>query len=208
MVKNMTTRAAASSAEPSPTTTNDSRAAAARRRLAGAVLSHLLDGGSPEGSLRSFASAVGVSHSLLLYHFGSASGLLAAVHIACEQREREHLAELRVSGTQPVHIMRAMWQHLAQPRMWPVYRLGFALRLRTDVLADGRHTEREAWVTALEPLASALELEPARVRDESLLWVATCRGLLWELVTGADPERVDQAAERFFARYEPRSPRR
>ena len=205
MVKGVTTRFAP---PPTPPAANDTRAAAARGRLAEAVLTHLLDGGSPEGSLRSFASAVGVSHSLLLYHFGSTSGLLSAVHIACEQREREHLATLQISGKRPVPVMRAMWQHLAQPHMWPVYRLGFALRLRADVRTEDQDTERDAWVTVLQPLVSELDIGPGRTRDESLLWVATCRGLLWELVTGADPKRVDRAAERFFAHYAPHNPHR
>ena len=176
---------------------------AARDKLADAVLTHLLDGGSPAESLRALAAAVGVSHSLLLYHFGSTSGLLTEVHLACERRERDHLAALRIIRRQPVSIMRAMWQHLAQPRMWPVYRLGFALRLRDDVPTPDQDTEREAWVSALEPLVAAFDLGPARARDESLLWVATCRGLLWELVTGADPKAVHRAAERFFAHYQP-----
>ena len=183
------------------------RAAAARDKLADAVLTHLLDGGSPGESLRALAAGVGVSHSLLLYHFGSTAGLLAEVHAACERRERKHLAALRITGRQPVSVMRAMWQHLAQPRMWPIYRLGFALRLRDDVPTPGQDREREAWVSALEPLVAAFDLDPVRARDESLLWVATCRGLLWELVTGADPKRVHHAAERFFTHYQPPRPR-
>ena len=140
--------------------------------------------------------------------FGSTSGLLSAVHLACERLARDHLAALRTGDTEPTLVMRAMWRHLAEPRMWPVYRLGFALRLRAEVPTDQQDTERESWVTALQPLVSALDLDRAHARDESLLWVATCRGLLWELVTGAQPESVHRAAERFFARYDAPGPRR
>lgn len=207
MVKNVTTEGAAASKPPLPATGTDARATAAQDRLAEAVLHHLLEGGSPEGSLRSFASAVGVGHSLLLYHFGSTSGLLSAVQLACERREREHLAALRVGGHEPIRVMHAMWQHLADRRMWPVYRLGFTLRLRADVATEQQDTDRDAWITALQPLVSALGVDPAHAPDESLLWVATCRGLLWELVTGADPERVHRAASSFFAHYDARGPR-
>ncbi|WP_375493733.1 TetR/AcrR family transcriptional regulator [uncultured Jatrophihabitans sp.] len=181
-------------------------ASSAREKLTAAVLAHLLDGGSAQGSLRSFAAAAGVSHSLVLYHFGSTSGLLAAVHLACEQREREHLSALQIGGAEPVAVMRAMWKHLAQPRMWPVYRLGFTLRLRADVPVTDQDGERDAWITTLQPLMSSFGLTPARARAEAILWVATCRGLLWELVTGADPRRIHQAAERFFAHYHPGAP--
>lgn len=179
--------------------------AAPRDRLTNDVLLYLLQGGSPEASLRTFAAAVGVSHSLLLYHFGSTTGLLAAVHLACEQREREHLAGLTSNGDaarDPVRLMRRMWRHLALPEMWPVYRLGFALRVRADVTTQAQDKERDDWAEALQPVIRSLGVPPASLRDEALLWIGTCRGLLWELVTGADPRRVDRAAERFFSRYQ------
>ena len=172
----------------------------ARDKLTDAALAQLLDAGSPEQSLRSFAAALGVSHSLLLYHFGSTVGLLSAVHRACEQRQREHLGTLRTGGADPVAIMRAMWRHLAVPSMWPVYRLRFALRVRADVVTTAdQQAERDQWVAAVVPLVRALGIP--RARDEALLWVATCRGLLWELVTGADPVVVNRAAHRFFGHY-------
>ena len=174
---------------------------APRQALVDAVLDHLLADGRPEQSLRSLAQAVGVGHSLLLYHFGSTTGLLGAVHLACEQRQRDHLAAQPVVATDPLAVMRAMWTHLADPRMWPVYRLGFALRVRADIAAPDQQAQRDAWTTALTPLITALGPPWTPAADESLLWVATCRGLLWELVTGADPAAVDRAAHRFFAHY-------
>jgi hypothetical protein len=94
--------------------------------------------------------------------------------------------------------MRAMWRHLADPGLWPLYRLGFSLRAaRGPSAADD--ADRAAWVTAIEPLARALGVPEARAKDVALLWVATCRGLLWELVTGADPAAVDRAADALLA---------
>jgi hypothetical protein len=37
--------------------------------------------------------------------------------------------------------------------------------------------------------------------DHLLGWLATWRGLLWELTTGADQMTVEAAAEAFFAHY-------
>lgn len=170
----------------------------AKDELAGAVLDHLLgDEGRDglDGSLRALAGAIGVGHSLLLYHFGSREGLLAAVHEQCERRERAHLAAFRAQGGDPVSTMRRMWRHLAEPRMWPLYRLGFALRSRRPGV-DGT---REPWIAELLPLVGAVGVPADRARAEAMLWLGTSRGLLWELATGADPSEVDAAAEVFFA---------
>ncbi|HEX3791600.1 MAG TPA: TetR/AcrR family transcriptional regulator [Pseudonocardiaceae bacterium] len=172
-----------------------------RQALVEATLNYLLEGGRPEQSLRALAAGVGVSHSLLLYHFGSTTGLLGAVHLACERRERDHLATLRVAGADPIGVMDAMWRHLADPAMWPLYRLGFALRVRADVPTSDQEAERAAWADALLPLLAALGVTGSDANDEALLWVASCRGLLWELVTGADPEAVHRAAARFATHY-------
>lgn len=170
-----------------------------RQALAEAALEYLLSGGRPEQSLRALAAGIGVSHSLLLYHFGSTTGLLGAVHAACEQREREYLAALRASDDGPVAVMRAMWRQLSDPALWPLYRLGFALRVRADVPIGDQQSQRDAWVDALGPLVATIGVTGPAGRDEALLWVATARGLLWELVTGADPDAVHRAAERFIA---------
>lgn len=172
----------------------------ARARLVERALDQLIADGRPEQSLRSLAASLGVSHSLLLYHFGSLTALLGEVHLACERREREHLAGLRTDESDLAAVMRAMWRHLADPAMWPVYRLGFALRARADVAVVDQDRQRQDWVAALEPLTA--RLVPAEsAADEALLWLASTRGLLWELVTGADPDAVDRAAERVLARY-------
>ncbi|SEG65616.1 transcriptional regulator, TetR family [Actinacidiphila yanglinensis] len=173
----------------------------AKDELTGAVLDHLLSGAGGEGldrSLRALAGAIGVGHSLLLYHFGSRDGLLAAVHEECERRERAHLAAFGAEDADARTTMHRMWRHLAEPRMWPVYRLGFALRARRPAGADA---VREPWIDELLPLVRAMGVPGAGARAEALLWLATCRGLLFELVTGADPLAVDAAAEAFFAHY-------
>lgn len=165
-----------------------------------AVLEHLLDSGRTDTSLRSLAAGSGVSHSLLLYHFGSRDGVLLAVHQACEQRQREHLASLHLTSDDPFTIMREMWHHLAQPAMWPLYRLGFALGSSGPAVGAAA-AERERWLEVLRPLVLAVGTPAEAASAEAQLWLATCRGLLWELVTGADHPTVTQAATSFFTHY-------
>src|SRR3569623_651665 len=76
----------------------------AKEALTEAVLTHFLAGGRLDESLRATAAAVGVGHSLLLYHYGSRARLLTEVHLACERRERAHLAALRVRSDAAVTV--------------------------------------------------------------------------------------------------------
>jgi len=172
----------------------------AKQALTDSVLEHLLTYGRLDESLRSIARAIGAGHSLLLYHFGSRDELLAAVHLACEQRQRRHLTELRPQTSDPLEIMRMMWANLADQRMWPLYRLGFSLRA-SGIDLTGQQDDREQWIATLTPLAHAVGQRGEQAADEAMLWLAACRGLLWELVTGADPSAVDRAAERLFSHY-------
>lgn len=168
----------------------------AREALTSAALDHFLTGGATDESLRTTATALGVGHSLLIYHFGSRDGLLAAVHAACEQRLRDDLAALEVGSTDPSDVIGSMWRHLADPLRWPLYRLGFALVARTGQAPED---DVRFWTQALRPLVVATGTPDGDADDEALLWLATTRGLLWQLVTGADPGAVDRAAERFLA---------
>ena len=62
-----------------------------RAVLLARVVDHLTSSGLSNQSLRVLASAVGSSHRMLLYHFGSYDGLVAAVVGEVEQRQRREL---------------------------------------------------------------------------------------------------------------------
>src|ERR1700730_10614042 len=68
--------------------------ASARERLLAAAPAIALQGGLADLSLRELAAAIGTSHRMLLYHFGSREGLLAAVTLAVEEAERTALGLL------------------------------------------------------------------------------------------------------------------
>ncbi len=50
-----------------------------RDRLLAAAVEQAMRGGIADLSLRELAAAIGTSHRMLLYHFGSREGLLVAV---------------------------------------------------------------------------------------------------------------------------------
>ena len=65
----------------------------ARERLLAAAVDHALDTGIADLSLRQLAAAIGTSHRMLIYHFGSREGLLAAVTQAVEDQQRAALRD-------------------------------------------------------------------------------------------------------------------
>ena len=100
------------------------RTSQARERLLAAAVGHALDTGIADLSLRQLAAATGTSHRMLLYHFGSREGLLAAVTEAVEEQQRASLLE---PGTTSAHHARQSWQRFSDPRLWPQERLFFEL---------------------------------------------------------------------------------
>ena len=175
-----------------------------RARLLAAVIAHLQRVGVTDLSLRELAAAIGTSHRMLLYHFGSRAGLLVAVVQAVEEAQRAFLADLVAeSGGSRDDAARALWRRLADPALWPSERLFFelyvqALRGRpgTAGLLDDIV---EAWVRPLVADAPRYGLDPAHARDDARLGVAVVRGLLLDLLATGDRAGVDAAFERFLA---------
>lgn len=175
-----------------------SSASHARDRLLAAAISHALDTGITDLSLRQLAAAIGTSHRMLLYHFGSREGLLVAVTRAVEDQQRAALLE---PGTTSQDARQA-WQRLSDPRLWPQERLFFelyayALRGRpgTERFLDGIV---ESWVA---PIAAALVKAGAdqrTARADARLAVAVTRGLLLDLLATGDRAAVTDAYERFL----------
>ena len=170
----------------------------ARERLLAAAGRHALDDGFADLSLRPLAAAIGTSHRMLLYHFGSREGLLVAVTQAVEEQQR---AALLGSGTTPQDARRS-WEHLSDPKMWPQERLFFelyayALRGRpgTEGFLDGIV---ESWVA---PIAAALVeagADERTARADARLAVAVVRGLLLDLLATGDRAGVTEAYERYL----------
>src|SRR5690348_15691118 len=91
-----------------------------RERLLNLVIDHIQQNGVADFSLREVAAAVGTSHRMLIYHFGSREGLLVAVVQAVEQAQRAFLTDLLQDTTlNPADAMRTMWRRLADPSLWP-----------------------------------------------------------------------------------------
>src|SRR5689334_6617900 len=88
----------------------------ARDRLLDAAVEHAAHHGIGDLSLRQLAAALGTSHRMLVYHFGSKEGLLVAVVREVEARQRRFLADVQ-GDLPPLELGRQLWDRLADPAM-------------------------------------------------------------------------------------------
>ena len=96
----------------------------ARQRLLDSVIAHFTAEGLADQSLRRIAEAIGSSHRMLLYHFGSKDGLLVEVVREVEARTQVRLmafGEDAVGDTD--ELIRRMWAYLADPSLGDFERL-------------------------------------------------------------------------------------
>jgi len=170
----------------------------ARDRLLGAAVRHAMDSGIADLSLRQLAAAIGTSHRMLLYHFGSREGLLIAVTRAVEEQQRTAL----LASLTTVQDARESWARLSDPQLWPQERLFFelyahALRGRpgNEGFLDGIV---ESWVAPVAAALVAAGGDERTARADARLGVAVVRGLLLDLLATGDRAGVTAAYERFL----------
>jgi AcrR family transcriptional regulator len=181
----------------------ESPAGPPRARLLAAVVGYAKSHGISDLSLRELAAAIGTSHRMLIYHFGSKEGVLVAVVHAVEAEQREFLAGLAADpAIGPVGAMRAMWRRIADPGLWPSERLFFeiygqALQGRPGT---GGFLDRitEDWIELVAEYSEQLGAPRQTVRADARLSVAVGRGLLLDLLATGDRTQTDQAFERFI----------
>lgn len=189
-------------ADASPRSPGGETAAPARGRLLARVVDHLQEHGLGDASLREIAGAIGSSHRMLIYHFGSREGLLSAVVEEVERRQALRLQELSLSGS-PDKVIMAMHRQLATAALDPLERLFFELygrALQGDEAA--RHLIDpgvQNWLDALTELYHRFGFSRREARNEATLALATARGLLLHRLSTGDAKRVDAAARVYTA---------
>ena len=180
------------------------RAGEARARLLDAAVTYVSDHGMGDLSLRALARALGTSHRMLIYHFGSKEELLVEVIKAVEERQREALAALDDDGSRSqAELTRAMWRRFTDPSLAANERLFFEVygqalqgRPHTAHLLDGIV---DSWIEPAVEIAGRHGIAPDVARIDARLAVAVTRGLLLDLLATGDRAAVDAAMERFIA---------
>jgi AcrR family transcriptional regulator len=177
-----------------------------RQRLLDAVIAHFTAEGLADQSLRHIAQAVGSSHRMLLYHFGSKDGLLLAVVREVEARTQRRLQDLgKDLGGVTDAVIRRMWAYLADPALADFERLFFALYGRA-LQGDGSirsllDDDVAHWLDANVAMSAPWGLPADLARTHARLGLAVTRGLLMDLLATGDRAGVESALELFAAGY-------
>jgi AcrR family transcriptional regulator len=157
--------------------------ATARALLLDRIIQDVARHGLGSRSLRDIAAAVGSSHRMLHFHFGSRDGLVEAIVAETETRQR---ALMVASATESNHIDPA--------DLIPLIQLFFETIAHRSPGAPDLTTE---WIDAVSEIDERPATETNRV--DARLGVAVVRGLLIDLVTGADAAEATAAMRRFVS---------
>jgi len=166
-------------------------------RLLGAAVDHALGQGIVDLSLREIASAIGTSHRMLIYHFGSREGLLVAVVREVERRQREMISWESFTPDDA----RRTWQRLVDPALRSQERLFFEIYIHALLRRPGTEgfleEALEGWIAPLAESLTNSGMEGDEARDVARLGVAVTRGLLLDLLASGDALGVTRAYELF-----------
>src|SRR6266568_327857 len=175
-----------------------------RQQLLERAIGYLTEHGIGDVSLRELAAALGTSHRMLIYHFGSKEGLLVAVVQEAENRQRRLLANLFGTETSDFAASaRQFWRQLRSPELAPLERLFFELY---GLALQGRGYALpilagfvDSWIEPLLPALMAAGLPATQARAEARLGIAVGRGLLLDVLATGDVAGADEAYERYLA---------
>jgi AcrR family transcriptional regulator len=171
----------------------------ARDELLDRVVAEVAAHGLADRSMRELATAVGSSHRMLLYHFGSRDGLVAAIVDAVEAAQRETLRALASVADSPADLVRRLWAQVSSPELRPFVRLFFetlATQARTPGTAADPTREWLDTVRTLGPVAAGYDDVDTRAG------IAVMRGLLVDVLATGDVEAATEALERYLAAVE------
>jgi AcrR family transcriptional regulator len=166
-----------------------------REALLDAAVDHVLEHGLGELSLRPLARALGVTTTTLVHHFGAKDDLLVAVMNGVRERLLAHAVPDDDDATAGRVTLDA-WRWSSAPEHRALFRLFF------EVYGMAlQHPERfrpfldrvvDDW---LEPLGRFAEPgdDHDLARARATLGIAVVRGLLLDLLTTGDEERVERA---------------
>lgn len=177
----------------------------ARQRLLAEVVEDLARHGIGHRSLREIAASVGTSHRMLLYHFGSREGLVAAVVGAVEADQRATLRALAEEVGSPGELVMALWARVCSPELRPFVRLFFetvaaGVAPEGDGVPEAGAEMTRPWLEDSDEVAAVLgtTVDPVEVR----LGIAVTRGLLIDVLATGEVGPATASLERFVELWE------
>jgi AcrR family transcriptional regulator len=178
-----------------------------RAELLDAVVDYTVEHGFSDLSWRPVSAALGLSTNTLVHHFGSKEQMLVAVLGRLRERIFAATGALLDEHHDLAAAARVTWSQTSAPRRAAEFRLFFAVYGRAlqapEQFAGFLDRVVADWMAAL-CAAQGPDVDPAVARRRATLVVATIRGLLLDLLTTGDRDRVDGAAEAFLATLDQR----
>lgn len=180
----------------------------ARERLLAGAMEYVAEHGVGDLSLRALAAALGTSHRMLIYHFGSKEGLMRAIVEAVEAQQRTFFARFVADPSlDPLDVGLAIWRQVSDPALANNVRLffelyGLALQGRPGTAGFLDHVV-DAWLEPLIQYGLLHGVPLAAARADARLGLAVSRGLLLDLVATGDRAAVDAAYGRYLELYRP-----
>lgn len=159
------------------------------------IVAEVAANGLADRSLRDLAEAVGSSHRMLLYHFGSRAGLVAAIVEAVESAQRAMLVELAGQVSDGPELVRALWAQVSSEPLRPFVRLFFEC-----VAVTGGAGLTDPWIELSTEIADRLSLDTSE--EDVRVGVAVTRGLLIDVLATGDAEPATRALERFIEMWD------
>lgn len=173
----------------------------ARSQLLERIVDEVATGGLRDRSMREIAAAVGSSHRMLLYHFGTRDGLVAAIVEAVEESQRQLLRDLAADADDVPSLILGLWRQVSSPEVRPFVRLFFDTVAATAGSRAGDHLTAP-WLDDSREIGRLLgvEVDPVDVR----VGVAVTRGLLVDVLVSDQVEPATAALHRFVEMWERR----
>ena len=176
-----------------------------RDALLARAIGHFAEHGVGDTSLRALAGAIGTSHRMLIYHFGSRDGLLAAVVDTVEQGARDTLARMvdeAKADPDPLDAGLRYWHLVTEDALvyGPLFfELSSHAMLGLPYAAELRERLVTTWLDALEAMWTARGVPRLPARRQARLDLAVARGLLHDLLLTGERRAVDRAMQRYAA---------
>jgi AcrR family transcriptional regulator len=169
-----------------------------RERLLDAAIDHFGRHGIGDTSLRGIAEAVGTSHRMLIYHFGSREGLLAEVTRAVEARQRAVMTATYDADLPPLEAAAKYWEETVEAtlRYGPLF-----FELAAHAMQGKAHAAslREeligSWLPQVTELCRAIGIPDKQAETHARLALGAARGLLLDLLVSGAREEVARAAD-------------
>ena len=148
------------------------------------MIEHVRHSGIADQSLRSLAEAIGTSHRMLIYHFGSREGLIAEIVAQNEAEERAVAESLATTAKSMKEALASSWQRNRQPKRAGEQRLFFELAAMAMYGRPGTEHVRRDMIDRWMDTARATNVDQSELR----LDIAVIRGLLLDLLLTGDRE--------------------